>query len=57
MNSSAGIFDFPVRGGKTIRTFDFILPKFYFSSPWRISVFPICLSTITDDVVLRPVDC
>lgn len=57
MNSSVGIFDFPVRGGKTLWTFDFILLKFYFSPPWRISVSPICLSAITDDVVLRPVDC
>ena len=33
MNSSVEIFDFPVRDGKTLRTYDFILPKFHFIPP------------------------
>ena len=33
VNSSVGIFDFPVRSGETLRTFDFILPKFHFILP------------------------
>ena len=45
VNSSVKIFDFPVRDGKTLRTYDLtlpkfhlILPKFYFSPPWGIFV-------------------
>ena len=33
MNSSVKVFDFPVRDGKTLRNFDFILPKFHFTLP------------------------
>ena len=41
VNSSVEIFDFPVRDGKTLPNFDFILPKFHlilpkfcFAPPW-----------------------
>ena len=59
MNSSVKVFDFPVRNGKTLRTFDFtlpkfhlILPKFCFSPPWRISIF---YKAIWDFLGYRPV--
>ena len=51
-NPLVEISDYPVRGGKTLRTYDFIfpkfqfilpkfhfiLPKFYFAPPWRIFI-------------------
>ena len=40
VNSSVGIFDFPVRGGKTLRTYDFILPKFHLILPKRFLLPP-----------------
>ena len=36
MNSSVKVFDFPVRDEKTLRNFDFILPKFCFSPRRKI---------------------
>ena len=38
VNPSVEILDYPVRDGKILRTYDFILPKFYFAPPWRIFV-------------------
>ncbi len=32
-NPLVGISDYPVRGGKILRTYDFILPKFHFIPP------------------------
>ena len=44
-DSLVEISDYPVRGGKTLRTYDFfipkfhfILPKFYFAPTWRIFI-------------------
>ena len=43
MKSSVKVFDFPVRDRKTLRNFDFILPKyhlippkFYFAPRWEL---------------------
>ena len=44
-NTLVGISDYLVRGGKILRTYDFILPKFCFSSPWR---FFVCYVAIGD---------
>ena len=51
MNSSVMVFDFPVRDGKTLRNYHFILPKFhfilpnfYFAPPWRILVSSLAVS-------------
>ena len=51
-NTLVGISDYLVRGGKILRTYDFILPKFHFilpkfcfSSPWR---FFVCYVAIGD---------
>ena len=33
VHPSVEIFDFPVRSGETLRTFDFILPNFHFILP------------------------
>ena len=58
-NTLVEISDYPVRGGKILRTYDFILPKFHFilpkfhfilpkfcfSSPWR---FFVCYVAIGD---------
>ena len=33
VNSSVMVFDFPVRNGKTLRTYDFIPPKFHLTPP------------------------
>ena len=50
VNILVEISDYPVRGGKTLRTYDFILPKFhfilpkfYFGSPWENFVFSLTL--------------
>ncbi|WP_298887007.1 hypothetical protein [uncultured Porphyromonas sp.] len=44
-NPLVEISDYPVRGGETLRTYDFILPKFhfilpkfYFGPPWGIFI-------------------
>ena len=51
-NTLVGISDYLVRGGKILRTYDFIppkfhfiLPKFCFTSPWR---FFVCYVAIGD---------
>ncbi|WP_299366437.1 hypothetical protein [uncultured Porphyromonas sp.] len=37
-NPLVEISDYPVRDGKILRTYDFILPKFYFAPMWRIFI-------------------
>ncbi len=49
-NTLVEISDYLVRGGKILRTYDFILPKFhlilpkfYFSPTWRLFVFHVAI--------------